>query len=312
MRAFCFPGQGPQEPELARQLTTFPDWNELQSLAFHITGYSIDSLLTKDIETQQSELRRNEVASLLTVLYSLCSLRQLNSTAVQTFEANKLAGYSVGQFVALHVAGCFDVPDLLKIVWQRCLLMNQANKERPGKMAAVIGLKQEQLEALVEPTNVSISNYNARGQYTVAGEIEDVQKIVSASIDLGAHKSIMINVDGAWHSQHMTGAAEAFHSLLARMEIQQPKIPVIDNVTGKLFSADIKKQLVEHLHQPVRWEEGIRHLIKLGVSEFIEVGYGNMLSKFGFFISRDCRFTPTAKLLKQFQRRYSGGDQCAA
>lgn len=306
MKAFCFPGQGPQEAKLVRELVTFANWPEYRNVAQQVTGLSVEALLNLDDDACLAELQKNEVASLITVLHSVCSLDLFRFISRPSF----LTGYSVGQFVALYAAGYFGLRELLNLVWQRSCLMNEANSKAPGRMAAIIGLPPEQVETLIEDLKISISNYNARGQYTIAGRLDQVETAVERSIAQGAHKSVLINVEGAWHSPHMQSAAEPFARLLDEVEFCRPQTPVVDNVTGKVFSGNIREQLIRHLYQPVQWEAGIRQLISAGVTDFIEVGYGNMLSKFGFFISRDATFTTASRFLANIDRR--GGNSCAA
>lgn len=292
--AYCFPGQGPQDSALVRGALAFRP--QIQDALNYIQDKglvdvaALESMANEDINAL---LTRNEMASLFTVLYSLGCLAKERNVQIPA----ALAGYSVGQFIALYAAECFDARTLIDIVWQRCLLMNAANAQKSGKMGAIIGLPEDKVQTLCETYGITISNFNARGQYTVAGTLENVKAAIDESLSLGAHKSVIINTQGAWHCPLMDDAAQPFAMYLDTVKIDLPRIPVVDNVTGSFFENDIdeiKTQLVKHLTHPVLWEQSIRTMIAAGTTHFIEMGYGNMLSKFGFFISRDATFVPCA------------------
>lgn len=297
MKAYCFPGQGPQDTALISSLSTLPDCQKYQQQILNITGFDLNNLFSLSEEEQKNAVQKNEIASLITILFSLIEYEQLQKTKKPDF----LLGYSVGQYVALHIAGCFDVESLIKLVWQRSMLMNTANEARSGRMAAIIGMAVEDVESLCVKHDLQISNFNARGQYTIAGALKNLEKAVEEALEIDAHKSLLINTEGAWHSDFMKAAEEPFATLLENMVFQEPKISIVDNVTGLLMPQnpeEIKQQLVKHLSHAVQWEQSIRFLIDQNVKEFIEVGYGNMLTKFGFFISRDASFMTAEKLLK--------------
>jgi [acyl-carrier-protein] S-malonyltransferase len=290
--AYCFPGQGPQDAALVRGVLSFRP--QIQDVLDYMQDRGLaDIAAMEDMadEDVNALLASNEMASLFTVLYSLgCLAKGENAEA-----PSALAGYSVGQFIALYAAECFDARALIDIVWQRCLFMNSANALKAGKMGAIIGLPEDKVQALCKDYGITISNYNARGQYTVAGAQDNVKAAIEESLTLGAHKSVMINTQGAWHCPLMDEAAKPFATYLDSVEMSLPRIPVVDNVTGAFFQpdiADIKAQLVKHLTHPVLWEQSIRAMMAAGTDRFIEMGYGNMLSKFGFFISRDATFIP--------------------
>lgn len=290
--AYCFPGQGPQDAALVRGALAFRPLiqgalDHVQNKGFVDIG-KLDSMTDEGINAL---LTRNEMASLFTVLYSLGCLAKEADHGVPCM----FAGYSVGQFVALHAANCFDACTLIDVVWQRSLFMNAANAQKAGRMGAIIGLPEDIVEALCKRHGIVISNYNARGQYTVAGVPEHVKAAIDESLVLGAHKSLVINTQGAWHCSLMDEAAAPFAAYLNTVEICPPRLSVADNVTGGFFKIDIeqiKTQLVKHLTHPVLWEQSIRTMMATGTTHFIEMGYGNMLSKFGFFISRDAKFVP--------------------
>lgn len=297
MKAFCFPGQGPQDSALISELLNLPEYKNYAQQILKSTNLDLSELLNLSETEQEKAVQKNEIASTLTVIYALIDLEKLQTLTKPDY----LTGYSVGQYVALYAAGCFDLETLFTLVWQRCKCMNEANSKNPGRMAAIIGFPEEKLQIICKTHDLEISNYNANGQYTIAGKLPDIEKAIEESREKGAHKSVLINTEGAWHSSFMQDAIVPFEALLNETEFSAPNIPVIDNVTGTLLPNDpalIKSQLVKHMTHAVQWKNGIRTLMNEGVEEFIEVGYGNMLSKFGFFISRDVKFTPSKQALK--------------
>lgn len=300
MRAYCFPGQGAQDIELINTLAATQEYKNYQNIILNSTGFNLEALINASEEEKLNALETNEVTSLLTVLYSIIKLEELK--AKDLFNPDYLTGYSVGQYTALYAAGSYDLETLFRLVWKRCLIMNEANKKCETKMAAIIGLDQQTVESLCEKHNVQISNYNARGQYSIAGEPSNIENAITESLEIGANKSIVIKTAGAWHSKFMKPAEKPFEDILENVDIAPLSIPVIDNATGELLPTNItsiKQQLVKHLSQAVQWESGIRMLIKNNADNFIEVGYGNILSKFGFFISRDAKFLTSDQFVKE-------------
>jgi len=213
-------------------------------------------------------------------------------------EYNFLSGYSVGQYTALHIGGVLDLQSLFQIVYQRAQCMNEAIENQKSGMLAVIGLKTELVEEVLcklraKGEEVYISNYNCLGQLSIAGLKSSLSK---AKDELSKHKLrklIDLPTQGAWHCPLMGASVERFTEVLEKTQLHPSHGEILDNVSGE-FLAEEKSKLVEqlskHLYSPVRWENCIRTMINRGTETFTEVGFGNVLTKFGFFIDRSKKY----------------------
>lgn len=291
--AIAFPGQGAHNAQMLDKYASMPEFRAHYNVVADALGFS-------PIETFKSEptvVNRNGVSSLLTVLASkLAYLRYLESGAAP---GDFFTGYSVGQYTALHIAGCFDFEHLVQIVSKRSHLMDRCFEQKQGSMLAIAGVPQVKIDELltamaVEGFEIWISNYNCFGQYSLAGTKAAIAETLKRAVALEPKRLVELPVGGAWHCPLLNDSMNDFDSFLQPLQWDLPKSPVINNVTGEFMPDSIepmKKELVKHLSHPVRWEGGIKTLIAAGCTTFTEVGYGNVLTKFGFFIDRSLDFT---------------------
>jgi len=161
-------------------------------------------------------------------------------------------------------------------------------------MLAVIGLKAEVLENLCDglratSQRVWVSNYNCVGQYTLAGTAAAIARAEDALAALKPKKMARVPVSGAWHTPLLAAAHAGFAAYLAGVALAPANVPVVDNATGGWLPTErpaLDRHLARHLDHPVLWEQGMRALLAEGAARFVEIGYGNVLTKFGFFIDR--------------------------
>ncbi len=244
----------------------------------------------------ETPFRRNAVdgnaaGSALTVLVSSISLDLYRSAHGPV---SFLAGYSVGQWTALYAAGCLSFEDLLHVIKQRADCMDACFREASGGMMAVIGIAPDPLEAFCarlrsEGLPIFISNFNAYGQYSLSGTSAAIDAACERVRELAPKRVVRLPVSGAWHCPLVAGAEAPFSDFLRTVPIQRPAATVIDNVSGLPFVWEpdwVRSDLARHLSRPVLWDEGIRQLVRRGCRRFVEVGFGTMLTKFGFFIDR--------------------------
>jgi [acyl-carrier-protein] S-malonyltransferase len=300
--AAIFPGQGSHCPEMMHSMQTRPGWNRLSLIASEIGGIDVAEII-KSCIVGKEKILLNEISSLLTVLSSLLWLDEIGRERFSFF-----AGYSVGHWSALCAAGVCTEEIALKAVWSRAKLMNRSPASK-GKMLAIIGCKQEDIEeacAIVklEVGYVAISNYNSPGNFTIAGEsaaITEIKKYISVK----SQRVVDIRTAGAWHCNLLTPILPQYKAYLDNLSLHTPNSQIISNVTGEILPptpTEIKEDLLLQLSSPVMWQQGIQTLINKGANYFIEVGYGNMLSNFGFFINRDLQYSaiePNSKKVTQ-------------
>ena len=289
--ALIFPGQGAHAPEMLHacpeQVFASPLWQQLCELVDNDPRQMHDP----------AYFARNEVASLLTVFLSL---RALQSNKPLWEKCYHYAGYSVGQVSALYAAGLLLQEDVLPLVFERALAMNECLKNSPNTgMLACIGLTANQLTGAIQDlqlTQTSISNYNAPGQLTVAGAVDELSALEERLRALKPRKLLRIATEGAWHSPWLKSAQtrveQIFLRALTKTADIRPNGPIkiACNVTGQWLDHQPPKNLAHLLGrqvaEAVQWESCVRTCIADGVSEFVEMGYGSVLTRFGFFIDR--------------------------
>ncbi len=290
-QAICFPGQGAHNAGMLGKYMKMSDFASHYSVVCDVLGFAPIA----EIEKDPAAVNSNSVSSLLTVLCSrLAFLRYLESGN----QADFLSGYSVGQYTALHFAGCFDFPVLVETVAKRAQLMDKSFEKKQGKMLAIAGVSQAKIEELLkeltaEGLQIWISNFNCFGQYSLAGESKAIDVMLKRAESLDPKRLVELPVGGAWHCPLLDDAQDELRSLLDKQSWTAPSLPVVNNVSGELMPGEIgaiKFELVKHLCHPVQWEKGIRTLIACGCDTFTEVGYGNVLTKFGFFIDRNLEY----------------------
>lgn len=287
--ALLFPGQGAHDVKMLDGVRALPDFAaRYQMVSDALRSAPLDELAAGNA----AYLNQNRVTALLTLLVSSLSLDAYREKtgAAPAF----VSGYSVGQWTALYAAGAVSFEQLVGIVAVRSALMDDCFVDIPGAMLAVIGLKAEVLENLCDGLRakshrVWVSNYNCVGQYTLAGTGEAIAHAETALVDLKPKKVARVPVSGAWHTPLLAAAHAGFQAHLAGVTLGPTTVPVVDNVTGGWLPTDrpaLDLQLARHLDHPVLWEQGIRALLAKGAKRFVEIGYGNVLTKFGFFIDR--------------------------
>lgn len=287
--ALLFPGQGAHDVKMLDRVRDLPAF----AARYQLVCDALGSAPLDEIAAGHADyLNQNRVTALLTLLVSSLSLDVYREKTGRN--ADFVSGYSVGQWTALYAAGVLPFEQLVQVVAKRSQLMDACFADVPGAMLAVIGLKAEVLENLCDGLRakshrVWVSNYNCVGQYTLAGTGEAIAHAESALVDLKPKKVARVPVSGAWHTPLLAAAHAGFKSHLAGVTLGATTVPVVDNVTGGWLPAErpaLDEQLARHLDHPVLWEQGIKALLAKGAKRFVEIGYGNVLTKFGFFIDR--------------------------
>jgi len=198
-------------------------------------------------------------------------------------DAAMAAGHSLGEYSALVFSGAMTFEDGLRLVGLRGALMQQAGEERKGTMAAVIGLTPEVVAAICAEAAsegiVQCANFNSPGQIVISGSIEGVRKAMQIAKARGAKLVKELVVSGAFHSPLMDGARNDLRHALRKAAIQDARIPVYANVSGRPVrkAEDIRTLLEAQLTSAVRWEESVRNMLADGATTFVEVGPGKVL-----------------------------------
>jgi [acyl-carrier-protein] S-malonyltransferase len=191
-----------------------------------------------------------------------------------------VVGHSVGEFAALGAARSIPADQAIGLVTQRGIAMAEAAQERPGSMAAILGLADEVVEGLCKRiSNVWPANYNCPGQIVISGEDDAVGECCAEAEREGARRAIRLRVSGAFHSPLVERAADKLRPAVEKIHFADPRTAFMSTVTAKIEDAShYRELLVRQLTAPVKFTQAARELVGKGVTVFVEVGPGNVLS----------------------------------
>lgn len=275
MLAFTFPGQGSQRPGMGRPWVGHDSW-ELVADASDVAGRDVGRLL---LDADAEELRDTRNAQLTTFVSSLMVLDAVERLGI---EPSFCAGHSLGEYTALTATGALSFEDGIRLVVERADAMHEAGNANPGTMAAVLGLDDDQVEVAcrLADMDVWVANFNAPGQVVIAGSPDGVEKAGTHAKELGAKRVMALQVSGAFHTPFMTAARDRLRAAIASASPRDTEVPVVSNVDalahdkGEEWSSLLSAQL----SSPVRWKHCLLSLADAGVTGFVELGPGGVLT----------------------------------
>ena len=291
--AFIFPGQGSQSQGM---LADFADRPAVKQTFQEASGALDLDLWTMSQEGPQERMNQTENTQplLLTAGVALWRLWEQSGGP----RPHYLAGHSLGEYTALTCAGVINLGDAVRLVRTRGQLMQQAVAEGEGKMAAVLGLDDDQVRAAcdkaAEGSVVEAVNFNAPGQVVIAGAADAVERAIAACKEAGAKRAMPLPVSVPSHCALMKPAAQTLAEALNATNFHAAEIPVINNVdvVAETDPEQIRDALVRQLYSPVRWVETIQALKAQGVSAVYECGPGKVLSGLIKRIDREIAASP--------------------
>jgi [acyl-carrier-protein] S-malonyltransferase len=284
--AFCFPGQGSLEVGMGREIAeAVPEAMEVYRIGSEVTGMDLAHLC---FEGPLDELVETEVQQPTLVATSLAILAAVRKAGI---EPDVVVGHSVGEFAALASVRAMTEGEAIGLVRERGLAMAAAARERPGAMAAILGLEDHLVETLCRKIlGVWPANYNCPGQIVVSGENEAVEECCAEAESLGARRAIRLKVSGAFHSPLVGQAGRALKPAIDRIRFTDPVKPFMSTVTAKIEPAQrLGALLVDQLTAPVRFTQAAGELMRGGVTTFVEIGPGSVLSGLVKRIDRSAR-----------------------
>jgi [acyl-carrier-protein] S-malonyltransferase len=277
--ALIFPGQGSQQPGMGRELAeTYDEAKAVFAEADDILGRPISKLC---FEGGEDELKRTSNTQPALYVTSCAALAVLRSEGI---DGSMTAGHSLGEYTALFAAGAIDFATGLRLVQVRGRAMEQAGRNRPGTMAAVLGLNEDQVEDICRRASsagvVVAANWNSPGQVVLSGEEPALDRAIELAKEAGARRAVKLVVGGAFHSPLMGEAVELLQAELAGAAIARPNLIFVANVTAQ-FESDpetIRRLLGLQVTSCVRWSDSITTMAGAGARNFIEVGSGSVLT----------------------------------
>lgn len=275
MLAFTFPGQGSQRPGMGRPWLGHDSWELVQD-ASDVSGRDVGRLL---LDADAEELRDTRNAQLTTFVSSLMVLDAVERLGI---EPSFCAGHSLGEYTALTATGALSFADGVRLVVERADAMHEAGSTNPGTMAAVLGLDDDQVEVAcrLADSDVWVANFNAPGQVVIAGSVDGVARAGEHAKELGAKKIMPLQVSGAFHTPYMTAARERLRAAIADASPRDTEVPVVSNVDALAHDKgdEWSSLLSAQLSSPVRWKHCLLALSEAGVTGYVELGPGGVLT----------------------------------
>ena len=284
--AFLFPGQGSQKVGMGLELSQ--EYATARAV-FNEADAILDQKLSRlCFEGPAEALKQTENTQLAILICSVAALRVLNE---QGIVPKAVAGHSLGEYSALVAADVLTFSDALKLVEYRAQVMAEASQRQDCTMAAILGLEEATLQDLCEAASsaegqgasngvVQIANYNCPGQLIVSGDTAAVERVMDSAKEAGARRCLRLEVSGAFHSALMAPAQEQLQTVINNFQFNNPRIQVAANVTGNFVQTadEVRRLLIAQVTSAVQWEKSTRTIGAAGVTHFVEVGPGTVLS----------------------------------
>ncbi|MEQ8191672.1 MAG: ACP S-malonyltransferase [Candidatus Eremiobacterota bacterium] len=288
--ACLFPGQGSQYVGMGKELASMSgEATSIFELADKVLGIELSRLCWEGPEEELTKTINTQPAIVTTSIAAFAMLREkgLNPSVV--------AGHSVGEYAALVAAGAISVEDALLLIRKRGTLMYEAGNDSPGSMAAIIGLSHEQINKICKDVSsegiCQIANLNCSDQVVISGDIEAVAKARELASQAHAKRVIPLNVSGAFHSPLMKPASAKLKEEIEKIEIRNPRIPVITNVYAREATSaqEIREALILQMESQVLWQNSIEFMVSKGIKTFVETGAGKVLKGLNNKINKDIK-----------------------
>ncbi len=276
--AYLFPGQGSQFTGMGKDLyETYPVAKKIFDRAAELLDFDIRAICFEGPPEKLTQTRFSQPAIFVTSIAALEVLK--NHPKGKVFFPRYTAGLSLGEATALCAAEAISFDDGVRFVRARGQFMDEAALEKPGLMAAVLGLGLADVERVCQATGAEVGNLNAPGQIVISGQRKFVEDAIEKLKEAGARKVIPLDVSGGFHSSCMDSACLRIEKALGDVAIQKPRISVVSNLTANVEEdpSQIKQNLILQMNHRTLWEDSMRFMISKGIKTFIELSPGKVL-----------------------------------
>jgi [acyl-carrier-protein] S-malonyltransferase len=277
--AFVFPGQGSQFAGMGKSLAdTWPAARAVFEEADAALGFALSRLCWEGPE-EALKLTENTQPAILTV-----SCAALAVAREQGMKPDYVAGHSLGEYSALVAAGSLRFADAVRVVRARGRYMQEAVPAGVGAMAALLKLPEGALDSVLAEAAqgevVSAANLNSPDQIVIAGHAGAVARAMEAAKAAGARRAVPLPVSAPFHCALMEPAQRRLAADLARIDFADLSVPLVNNVEARevRMGGEARRGLIAQVPNPVRWGESVRYLVSVGVTRFVEVGPGGVLT----------------------------------
>ncbi len=275
--AFVFPGQGSQRPGMGAEFRSeHPErFERYFGLAEEASGLPVGRLA---LEGPEGELTRTDVAQ--PALFAL-SLALTEAAAELGLRPSFVGGHSLGEYTAAVAAGALSLEDGMRLVCRRGRLMAEVQSVTPGTMAAIIGLVRPAIEELCRQAGeVEVANLNSPQQIVVSGEVTAVDRAIELASEAGARQASRLPVGAAFHSRMMEPVQRELAQAMDGLDFSDPMVAMVSNASGELVDSaeGVRQALVAQIASAVQWVRCVETLSAAGVTRFVELGPGRVLS----------------------------------
>ena len=291
--AFMFPGQGSYEAGMGREIAeAVPAAMAVYEAGSEASGIDLKAVCFHGPVEDMLDTKIQQPALVATSLAINEAIRD------RGIVPDYVVGHSVGEFAALGAAQSIGAAEAIGLVRERGIAMAEAAYARPGSMAAILGLADEVVEGLCRKIhNVWPANYNCPGQIVVSGEDDAVGECCVEAEKEGARRAVKLRVSGAFHSPLVERAADKLRPAVERIHFADPRTAFMSTVTAKIEEAShYRELLIRQLTAPVKFTQAAGELVAKGVTVFVEVGPGNVLSGLLKRIDRSVRTVSVSNL----------------
>lgn len=278
--AWVFPGQGSQHVGMARDLyEKYSAARLVVDAADSVLGLALSKLMFEGPEAELTDTINAQPALLAHSIAALAALQQATGNTLP--DAALVAGHSMGEYSALVASGALDFADGIKLVRARGIAMKRAGEQRPGAMAAILGVDDATIrQVCAQAGAVQVANYNAPGQIVISGEKAAIERAVEGAKKAGAKRAIVLAVSIAAHSELMHPAIEEFRAAVTMTPLRAPRVPIVSNVTAQPMTDlnALRAEMLAQLTSSVQWVKSIEWMQAQGVTEFLELGAKDVLT----------------------------------
>ena len=277
---FLFPGQGAQIVGMGKDLyEQYEIVRNVYEKVKELTGVDIAKISFEGPEDILNETRYTQLAILTNSLAILEVIKENN------IDADLSAGLSLGEYSALIYSKAISFEEGVKLVQKRGEYMQNLLPEGEWKMAAIMGMSEEQVEEVCQKVKAGFvvpANFNSEGQIVISGDKDGVLEVEQIAKEMGAKKVRVLNTAGPFHTSKLINASDALREELKKVNINKFDKKVIKNLDGEIYkdTDDIKDILAKHIVNPVRFSQTLKNMIDEGIDTFIEIGPGKTLSGF--------------------------------
>lgn len=291
--ALIFPGQGSQHSGMGRRVAEqFPQARQIFDQASDVLGFDVARVVMDGSEKDLARTATTQPAILAVSWAYLAYLRERAAEMGRQVKPALVSGHSFGQFSAAAAADAISFSDALKLVRQRGRIMTKWSKRRPGGMASVIGVPDDDVREVcsqVSPDgDVGVAAINAPGQTVISGTLAALSRAIDSVKERGA-RVVQLPISVPGHFPKMEEAREELRRFIASVEFRDPKQPVVSSLTGKLLTTaeDVRTELNEQMTGAINWMRAFLEMRKAGASSFFELGPGHVLANICKRVDRD-------------------------